>query len=588
MRNKLTVMGYIFLMIFLFACENERFDPNSIDIDQEMERFNMLVEENWVWNAKSIEFYLIVEQDKKEGKNIDAKQLSDMHDKGVIEYKKIREQFLEYIKRAIRITSNNVGIDLKYSGPTYYDSKNDAYHVNFADKEGQKLVKIAKMAYASGLILMDNFAIVIASFYNSGQLRRLIDSDNEKLSDYMEEVVENYYSLGNRLSLDEGHKLFQKVIAWEQSDKGKKIVENDLDNQFLNKLILNSRIYDLRYGPNAIPHGQKIKDFLAERITMRRRDVRDYLINSKDTIMNGVSKVFGNSIGMIEKRKGVMLRYVGGEDHQEINQWTKDLYKEMEPLDILLEKTPFRTTDRFIPGHWGHVAIWSGNKAQLIEMGLWSKDQDGYNFNAQSGEMDAIDRSYKSAVDTRNYKGMPYKLAIETGHMIIEALRPGVQINSVHHFMNIDDFAVLRLKDDLDYLVGKVEAAELKKKMLLNAFDQIGKEYDFNFNVETAEKIVCSELAYVTYDDKTYFPWKTTETLNRQTISPDEVAIEAMSTETSNLFKPVLLFHAGVRFPEDRLQVVYDKLLDTENKNRYREIDFDFGIDRLVDVKEYE
>jgi len=582
-------MGYIFLMMFLFACENEMrmFDPTSVDIDQEMERFNALVEENWVWSAKSIEFYKKVEQDKKEGKNIDAKQLSDIHDKGVIEYKIIREKFLEYIGRAIRITSNDVEIDLKYTGPTYYDPKNDSYHVNLADKDGQKLVKIAKMAYASGLILMDNFAIVIANFYNSGQLRRLIDSDNEKLSDYMEEVVENYYNLGNRLSLDEGQKLFKKITVWEKSENGQKVVGKDLDNQFLNKLILNSRIYDLRYGPNAISQGQKIKDFLSDRITMRRRDVRDHLINSKDTIMNGISKVFGNSIGMIEKRKGVMLRYVGGEDHKEINQWTKDLYKEMEPLDILLEKTPFRTTDRFIPGHWGHVAIWSGNKEQLIEMGLWNKDQDGYNYSNQSG-MDAIDRSYKNAVDTRNYKGMPFKLAIETGHMIIEALRPGVQINSVHHFMNIDDFAVLRLKDDLNYLVGKEEAFELKKNMLLKAFDQIGKEYDFNFNVETAEKIVCSELAYVTYDDKTYFPWKTTETLNRQTISPDEVAIEAMSTEADNLFKPVLLFHAGVRFPDDRVQLVFDKLLDTENKNRYQEIEFDFGFDRLVDAKEYE
>ena len=30
--------------------------------------------------------------------------------------------------------------------------------------------------------------------------------------------------------------------------------------------------------------------------------------------------------------------------------------------DILLEKTPFRLTDKLIPGYWGHAAVWIGGE----------------------------------------------------------------------------------------------------------------------------------------------------------------------------------------------------------------------------------
>ena len=47
------------------------------------------------------------------------------------------------------------------------------------------------------------------------------------------------------------------------------------------------------------------------------------------------------------------------------------LASQLRPLDLLLEKTPFRLTDAFIPGHFGHVAIWLGTEAELRELGLW-------------------------------------------------------------------------------------------------------------------------------------------------------------------------------------------------------------------------
>ena len=38
----------------------------------------------------------------------------------------------------------------------------------------------------------------------------------------------------------------------------------------------------------------------------------------------------------------------------------QEVKQELRPFDILFEKTPFRLTDKFIPGHFGHVAIYIG------------------------------------------------------------------------------------------------------------------------------------------------------------------------------------------------------------------------------------
>ena len=49
----------------------------------------------------------------------------------------------------------------------------------------------------------------------------------------------------------------------------------------------------------------------------------------------------------------------------------------------------------------------------------------------------------------------------------------------------------------------------------------MGKTYDFNFDVETTDKLVCSELLYQSFGD---VAWPTEKYLGRVTISPDNVA----------------------------------------------------------------
>ena len=216
-----------------------------------------------------------------------------------------------------------------------------------------------------------------------------------------------------------------------------------------------------------------------------------------------VSSLFGNTIGLYESRKGKLF---GDESAR------KKIQSMLQPLDILLEKTPFRLTDKLIPGHFGHVAIWTGTKAEVIEAGVWE------------------DPVVQQHADNISNGSDPHS---KDEHQIIEALRNGVQLSKLEHFLNVDDFAILRP------VFPDGAAGELKREALLLAFRQIGKQYDFNFDVNTTDKIVCSELAYVSFSS---IDWATEKTLGRHSISPDNVAQLAWNNFPLEV---VMFYHNG-------------------------------------------
>ena len=82
--------------------------------------------------------------------------------------------------------------------------------------------------------------------------------------------------------------------------------------------------------------------------------------------------------------------------------------------------------------------------------------------------------------------------------------------------------------DDLAVLRPRGLSGEEKRASLLRAFKQVGKQYDFNFEVETLDKITCSELPYHVFPD---IPWETDEQFGQHTISPDQVAAQAFGTD---------------------------------------------------------
>jgi uncharacterized protein YycO len=129
-----------------------------------------------------------------------------------------------------------------------------------------------------------------------------------------------------------------------------------------------------------------------------------------------------------------------------------------------------------------------------------------------------------------------HQASIRNGRSVIEALRPGVTASTLAHFMNVDDLLALR---------DPAASREAQVQRVLRAFRQIGKPYDFNFDVESTDRIVCSELVYQVF---TEMSWPTSRAMGRATISPDQVAERALDGQGLHV---VALYQAGKPIEQD-------------------------------------
>ncbi len=361
------------------------------------------------------------------------------------------------------------------------------------------------LCLAGALVLYDNFAIAVMSFQNNAKLRRLVnrgDMGFNLTAGKLEEVLKNYHASDNR----------RRVIAILQAVKNNRawIDKIKIDNKalaYLDELISQS------------PSAQSIQ----KNNTMNKYSTywqlfvsngKDNICKIKESSFNEVSKIFGNTVGLVQTRKGLLYN----------NKIVAEkLKKTLKPLDILLDQTPFRLTAKFIPGHFGHVAIWTGSPNELKKIGLWNHP-----------------------------KIKPYQADIIAGKRVIEALRDGVQLNNIEHFMDVDDIAILRLAAPL--------SRPMQQRTLIRAFRQLGKQYDFNFDVETSDKIVCSELAYMVFIN---IAWPTENMLGRNTISPDNVA--CLAIEQNHPFKLIKFYYKGRDMKADALKI-YSKVLKNNKK----------------------
>ncbi len=250
-----------------------------------------------------------------------------------------------------------------------------------------------------------------------------------------------------------------------------------------------------------------------------RRTLRYYTLRVRDFFRGGlskgkfeVSKGFGTLVGLVELRKGKLY----GQAH-----WERFVQSRLQPGDILLEKTPFRLTDQFIPGHFGHAALYVGGEEDLRGLGLIHEEVIGHHRRESAG-----------------------------GATIVEALRTGTQLSPLEHFLNIDDLAVLRPKRTV------IPDTEVQEAIRL-AFSHLGKQYDFNFDTNTWDSIVCSELIFQTY---VRVPWNYDKVLSSYTISPDDFAVFAGSGE-ERPFELVTFIHDG--------QVIHDPSAGLHNEELY-------------------
>ncbi len=351
-----------------------------------------------------------------------------------------------------------------------YDLGNYLVGKNFAQGENEVPMTKGRISYSEGkLSMLSNLVESHKIFYEeSGLFRRIVKNalkEKENLNDGPSKTLNDLLKLSEEtVTVGESKKFAQLVhlIFLTQNELKVLLKEDQTAMNLIDKILVDP-------SADSIVHGNA-------NFKLHHYVLNDTLMDAWSKVTNWLSKVFGNLAGSVRWREGFLYK----------NDAALSLVKEkLIPMDVLLEKSPFVLTDKLIPGHYGHVAIYLGTKEQLEKLDMWNHPDI-----------------------------VRYHDDIENGKVILEAVRPGVRISTLEEFMNIDEITIMRKNDALTN-------PEVLVEQFTRGFDQIGKEYDFNFDVETLDKIVCSELIYVTFGQVI---WPTKYRLGRSTISPDDVA----------------------------------------------------------------
>jgi len=145
----------------------------------------------------------------------------------------------------------------------------------------------------------------------------------------------------------------------------------------------------------------------------------------------------------------------------------ESIESELRPGDILLERRNWCLSNAFLPGFWPHAALYVGGIDDLRRLGILD----------EGAVKEKLEEYLKPAADGH-------------AHTVIEALSEGVIFNSLTESMHADYIAVLSPNVPEEKIAHAI----------IEAFRHQGKPYDFDFDFSTADKLVCTELVYRSYN----------------------------------------------------------------------------------------
>ena len=175
---------------------------------------------------------------------------------------------------------------------------------------------------------------------------------------------------------------------------------------------------------------------------------------------------------------------------KENNSLPPALIKELKPGDLIFTHRRGYISNFFIPGYWKHAALYLGTDNDIFSMTGRSPAECG--------------------------------IICEDGPWMIEAVNPGVQVNTLDQLANACEILIVRPN----------MPAIQKKKAVLNALAMIGLPYDFDFDFRTAGRIGCTELIWRSYREHDIFEVK--RMLGKPFTTPDEIVAESGNHEKDN------------------------------------------------------
>jgi hypothetical protein len=269
--------------------------------------------------------------------------------------------------------------------------------------------------------------------------------------DVYNEMVTRFYHPKTRLRLTLGY-LYMKVFAT--------VGENRSDEfGLLNQKSVNSYGYLRSNFISTLSHtGEVLLD-----------DSERKMFEIWFPLQKGVANAMGNTILAARGEEGFIT-----------TEQAIEMGEKMEPGDIILQRRNWHLSNVGIPGFYSHTALYTGNLKKMDE--YFASEFPYLSFGKFS---ELIENKFPKVYEA-------YLKEDDESHTgeIMEAIEPGVILQSLSKSLDADFVVALRPN-----LLNKKD----KLLSLIGAFEEFGKPYDYNFDFDTTDALVCSELIYNSY-----------------------------------------------------------------------------------------
>jgi hypothetical protein len=159
---------------------------------------------------------------------------------------------------------------------------------------------------------------------------------------------------------------------------------------------------------------------------------------------------------------------------------------QFQPGDILLERREWYLSNVGLPGFWPHAALYIGTPEErraffndpAVSEWIASKGEASRDFEA------LLRKDFPDACEEMG------KLEHDHPHRVLEAMSEGVSFTTIEHSAEADSLCVLRPRLD----------KKAKAEAIYRAFHYAGRPYDFNFDFDTDQSLVCTELVCKAYE----------------------------------------------------------------------------------------
>ena len=196
-------------------------------------------------------------------------------------------------------------------------------------------------------------------------------------------------------------------------------------------------------------------------------------------------------------------------------------HQALKPGDILIERRNWYASNAFLPGFWPHGAMYVGTVQEMKDAGIYKLVRKAIREFADDEAATENEISQAHAQHLRDILDefeRPKANNRYEHHHVIEAVSEGVILNTIEHSAG-EATSVCAFRP---VLLSKEQIA----KAVASAYKYLGREYDFDFDFETPNTLVCTEVVYRCYEgNRENYPlqFKLSNILGTQTLPAQNI-----------------------------------------------------------------